>query len=63
MVAEPPGRPGDYRDAHPSSPALVIEVAEASLGFDRRRKGSPYAWAGLPGYGATAATAATSANM
>src|SRR5215472_15905515 len=37
-----PGRPGDYRDAHPAHPALVIEVAESSLRFDRRRKGNLY---------------------
>ena len=44
------GHLGDYRDAHPSRPELVIEVADASLRFDRRRKGSLYARAGLPEY-------------
>jgi Uma2 family endonuclease len=45
-----PGRLTDYRDAHPSRPVLVIEVAESSLRFDRQRKGSLYARAGLPDY-------------
>jgi len=49
-VAVVRGRPGDSRNAHPRSPALVIEVAEASLRFDRRRKGSLYARAGLSEY-------------
>lgn len=49
-VAVVRGRPGESRDAHPSHPALVIEVADASLRFDRRRKGSLYARAGLPEY-------------
>ena len=37
------GTPRDYREAHPSRPALIVEVAEASLSFDRRHKGSLYA--------------------
>jgi Uma2 family endonuclease len=44
------GHPGDYRDAHPARPALVVEVAESSLGFDRRDKGSLYARAGIQDY-------------
>ena len=44
------GRPGDYQDAHPVQPALAIEVAESSLDFDRARKGSLYARAGLEDY-------------
>jgi Uma2 family endonuclease len=44
------GRPDDYLDAHPSAPVLVIEVAESSLAFDRRDKGSLYARAGIPDY-------------
>ena len=42
-----PGRPADYRAAHPNRPALAIEVADSSLGFDRRQKGSLYARAGI----------------
>jgi Uma2 family endonuclease len=45
-----PGRPGDYREAHPSRPALVMEVAEASVGFDRDYKGSLYARAAIQDY-------------
>jgi Uma2 family endonuclease len=45
-----PGRPSDYRDAHPSRPVLVVEVAESSLRFDRLRKGSLYARAAVPDY-------------
>jgi Uma2 family endonuclease len=45
-----PGRPSDYRDAHPDRPVLVVEVAESSLRFDRLRKGSLYARAGLGDY-------------
>jgi Uma2 family endonuclease len=44
------GSPGDYRDAHPTRPTLVVEVAESSLTFDRRDKGSLYARAGLQDY-------------
>ncbi len=45
-----PGRPADYRHVHPASPVLVVEVAESSLEFDRRHKGSLYARAGLQDY-------------
>jgi Uma2 family endonuclease len=45
-----PGRPVDYRAAHPSHPVLAIEVAESSLVFDRQRKGSLYARAGIADY-------------
>jgi Uma2 family endonuclease len=41
------GSPRDYRDAHPSSPVLVVEVAESSLSFDRHHKGGLYARAGV----------------
>lgn len=45
-----PGRPADYRHAHPTRPALVIEVAESSLVFDRAEKGSLYARAAIQDY-------------
>ena len=45
-----PGTPDDYRDTHPSRPALLIEVAESSLAFDRRHKGSLYARAAIADY-------------
>jgi Uma2 family endonuclease len=44
------GSPRDYRDAHPTSPVLVVEVALASLGLDRTRKGRAFARAGVPEY-------------
>ena len=49
-LAVVPGRPGDYRDAHPERPALAIEVAHSSLYFDREHKGSLYARAGIEDY-------------
>ena len=49
-VAVVPGSPDDYSRAHPSRPALTVEVAESSLGTDRERKGSLYARAGLADY-------------
>jgi Uma2 family endonuclease len=45
-----PGRPGDYRHAHPERPALAVEVADSSLHFDRQHKGSLYARAGIEDY-------------
>src|SRR5947208_11809658 len=45
-----PGRPRDYRDAHPSQPVLIVEVADTSLALDRLRKGSLYARAGIADY-------------
>jgi Uma2 family endonuclease len=44
------GTRADYRYAHPARPALVIEVAESSLTFDRDEKGSLYARAGIADY-------------
>jgi Uma2 family endonuclease len=39
-----------YSQRHPSRPALVVEVADSSLAFDRAHKGSLYARAGLDDY-------------
>jgi len=41
-LAVVPGCPADYRLAHPARPVLIIEVAEASLAFDRKVKSSLY---------------------
>jgi Uma2 family endonuclease len=42
--------PGDYRQAHPTTALLVIEVAETSLNKDRLIKAALYAAAGVPEY-------------
>src|SRR5437867_1750759 len=39
----------DYRECHPARVALIAEVADASLDFDRQQKGSLYARAGVGG--------------
>jgi len=39
-----------YRDAHPSRPALIVEVAESSYRIDHGYKASLYARAGVPEY-------------
>ena len=49
-VAVVPGEPEDYRSSHPSRAALVVEVSESSLAFDRNDKGSVYARAGILDY-------------
>jgi Uma2 family endonuclease len=49
-LAVVPGRPADYRYAHPERPALALEVADSSLTFDRQHKGSLYARAGIEDY-------------
>ena len=40
----------DYVTAHPSAPALVVEIAETSLSVDREHKSSLYARAGVADY-------------
>jgi Uma2 family endonuclease len=49
-VAVVAGAPLDDVDAHPSTAALIVEVAESSLRLDRRMKSGLYARAGLPEY-------------
>ncbi|HEX9818892.1 MAG TPA: Uma2 family endonuclease [Methylomirabilota bacterium] len=44
------GTRADYRDAHPALPALIVEVADSSLAFDREHKGSLYARARAQDY-------------
>ncbi len=44
------GNPRDYRDTHPESPVLIVEVSLSRLGFDREHKGSLYARAGITDY-------------
>ena len=45
-----PGSPRDYLAEHPVRPAVLVEVAESRLGFDRGHKGSLYARAGVADY-------------
>jgi Uma2 family endonuclease len=45
-----PGGPRDYRDAHPSHPVLIVEIALSSLHLDRRIKSSLYVRAGIADY-------------
>ncbi|MFQ5740314.1 MAG: Uma2 family endonuclease [Acidobacteriota bacterium] len=49
-VAVVSGAPRDYRDAHPQSALLIVEVADATLENDRKRKGSLYARVGVADY-------------
>jgi Uma2 family endonuclease len=49
-VAVVAGEPEDYMAAHPSTAALVVEVADSSLRLDRRFKAAVYARAGLREY-------------
>lgn len=55
MEAEPDvavvlGKPGDYRDAHPKTAVLVVEVAQSSLEYAWQVKGLLYADANIPEY-------------
>jgi Uma2 family endonuclease len=49
-LAVVPGKLRDYKDAHPTTAALVIEVSESTLGYDRNQKASLYAKAGIADY-------------
>ncbi len=49
-VAVVSGNPRDYRDAHPETALLVVEVSETSLAYDRIRKLAVYARARIPEY-------------
>jgi len=40
----------DYREHHPTTAILVVEVADTSLEFDRTRKMTVYAQSGIPEY-------------
>ena len=49
-VAVVHGAPRDYRDAHPATALLLVEVADTTLAFDRGWKSSLYARAGVADY-------------
>ncbi len=44
------GNPRDYRDAHPDTALLVLEIADSSLDLDRGRKLQLYARNGITDY-------------
>lgn len=49
-VAVVPGTVRDYAEAHPTIAALIVEVADTSVSYDRKTKGSLYAKAGVADY-------------
>lgn len=49
-LAVVPGRPQDYRSAHPATATLVLEISDSSLKLDREVKRDLYAEAGVPEY-------------
>jgi len=44
------GSPRDYKDAHPKTAELLVEVADTTIVYDRKRKTTLYAKAGIPEY-------------
>ncbi len=44
------GNREDYAQAHPTTAVLIVEVSDARVSYDRRRKGSLYARAGIADY-------------
>ncbi len=49
-IAVASGNARDYREAHPATALLLVEVADSTLDYDRRRKGELYARAGIREY-------------
>lgn len=49
-IAVIPGKPSDYREQHPTTALLVIEIADTSLHHDRGRKLRLYAQHRIPEY-------------
>lgn len=49
-VAVVPGSPRDYLLRHPMSAALIVEVSDSTLAYDRNQKSSLYAKAGIADY-------------
>lgn len=47
-LAVVPGTIRDYRDSHPMTALLVVEIADSSLLYDRKRKIPLYARHGIP---------------
>lgn len=49
-LAIAPGTPDDYRDEHPRSALLVVEVSDTTIALNRDRKRAIYARAGIQEY-------------
>jgi Uma2 family endonuclease len=49
-VAVVQGSPRDFADRHPSTAALIVEVADSSLAYDRTHKLASYARNGIAEY-------------
>ncbi len=49
-VAVVTGSMRDYRDAHPATAVLIVEVADTTVSFDRGRKKALYGRAGIAEY-------------
>lgn len=49
-LAVVPGTARDYLDQHPQSAALVVEVSDTSLDYDRTKKARVYAQSGIADY-------------
>jgi Uma2 family endonuclease len=49
-VSVVPGSFADYEQEHPTTAVLVVEIADATVRFDRGAKASLYAAAGIPEY-------------
>lgn len=44
------GNSSQFRSSHPTGAVLIVEVSDSTLSYDRRRKGSLYARAGIADY-------------
>lgn len=49
-IAVVTGSPRDYRNAHPKTAVLIVEVADTTLAYDRGRKKALYARNRIPEY-------------
>ena len=49
-IAVVTGSLANYTQAHPTTVVLIVEVSDTTLSYDRRRKGSLYARAGIADY-------------
>ncbi len=47
-IAVVSGRPRDYKNMHPTTAILIVEIAVTSLSYDRECKGKIYAKSNIP---------------